>query len=100
MRIVCIFFVLICLCAGCRGMGSQRINNKIAPHSIVKDNFLPETGAQSMKPPQEMKISEPKKLNALEEPKALISNKSKAPESLLPMKPNKPKALPSNAGNF
>jgi hypothetical protein len=106
MRIVCIFFILVCLCVGCKGMGSQRVNdqattrnNKIASGYIVKDTILPETGAARIKPPKEMKISEPKKLNAMEAPKILIPDKSQEPKALISKESKEPKTLLSSSGN-
>jgi len=107
MRIVCILFILVCLCGGCKGMGSQRVgdqaatqNNKIASGLLAKDMILPETGASQIKPPKGMRISEPKMLNALEAPKAMMPEKSKEPKTLMPKDPEELKALPSSSGNF
>ena len=79
MKIVCIFFVLICLCGGCKDIGSQKI-------TINKDNFLPETGAQQIRPPKEISASEPMKLEQPNAPKALIPEKLDEPKALSPKK--------------
>jgi uncharacterized protein YceK len=105
MRTICVFFVLICLCVGCKsinkhtGAGSQQID-KITSGTIVNDKLLPETGAQRIKPPKEMRKSEPKKLNAMNAPKALMPNKSTEPKALMPKGSEEPKSLISGAGNF
>jgi len=101
MKLICILLALICLCAGCSNKHANKNaqqKDKIASGRISNERLLPETGAQHIRPPKELKAPAPKMLKGQEAPKTLQGQE--APIALMPKKSEEPKVLVSNSGNF
>jgi len=110
MRTICIFFILICLCAGCNGKNRHGIavktkdqtatqkeimeRGRIAADAIIKGTFLPETGIQRLEPPKEIKSSGPKELEQPNGPNALIPGKLEESKNLNTPNLQNPPAAP------